>query len=83
MLENEGLLTGDDDTGSGSLLDGLADLISALGSAATSIIGALNSGSGSGVITVQQPPTATGFAGQFDLLTVGLIAAGVWFIAKQ
>lgn len=71
-----------DDSG-GSLLEDIAALIGALGTAATSIIGALNSGTGAGVITVTQPPTSTGLTGNMNLLTLAAIGLGIWFIAKK
>lgn len=80
MFPDDNALTGDE---GGGLLGDIADLITALGGAVTGVIGALRSGASGGVITVQQPPTSSGFGGGFDIVSLVLIGGAIWFIATQ
>lgn len=67
---------------SGDLFSAIADLIGALGTAATNVIGALNSGQRGGVVTVSTPPTAS-FGGGFDLVTLLLIGAVAYLVINR
>lgn len=66
----------------GGFFDNLSDIIGALGDAATSIIGALRSGSGT--INVSTDPTAPG-SGIFglDLTTIAIIGIAVYFFTRR